>query len=53
MAGWFCGVVALLLLYSFDSLVFAHGLREGNMDAAVVLAYAGAASVFPPVGGHG
>ena len=46
MAGWFCGVVALLLLYSFDSLVFTHGLREGNMDAAVVLAYAGAVYHF-------
>ncbi len=46
MAGWFCGVVALVILYSFDSLVFSHGLRESNMDAAVVLAHAGAVYHF-------
>jgi hypothetical protein len=46
MAGWFCGAVALLLLYSFDSLLFTHGLRAGNMDAVVVLAYAGAVYHF-------
>jgi 4-amino-4-deoxy-L-arabinose transferase-like glycosyltransferase len=46
MAGWFCGAAALLLLYSFDSLIFSHGLRDGNMDAAVVLAYAGAVYHF-------
>ncbi len=46
MAGWFCGVVALVILYSFDSLLFSHGLRENNMDAAVVLAYAGAVYHF-------
>src|SRR5450759_2842645 len=46
MAGWFCGVVALLILYSFDSLIFAHGLRGNNMEAALVLAYAGAVYHF-------
>jgi 4-amino-4-deoxy-L-arabinose transferase-like glycosyltransferase len=46
MAGWFCGVVALVILYSFDSLIFTHGLRENNMDAVVVLAYAGAVYHF-------
>jgi hypothetical protein len=46
IAGWFCGVVALLLLYSFDSLIFTHGLRGNNMEAALVLAYAGAAYHF-------
>lgn len=41
MAGWFCGVAALLILYSFESLLFAHGLRGNNMEAPLVLAYAG------------
>jgi 4-amino-4-deoxy-L-arabinose transferase-like glycosyltransferase len=42
MAGWLCGAVALLILYSFSSLIFVHGLRGNNMEAALVLAYAGA-----------
>ena len=46
MAGWFCGAASLLLLYSFDSLIFTHGLRGNNMEAAVVLAYAGAVYHF-------
>jgi hypothetical protein len=46
MAGWFCGVAAVLILYSFDSLIFTHGLRGNNMEAPLVLAYAGAAYHF-------
>jgi 4-amino-4-deoxy-L-arabinose transferase-like glycosyltransferase len=46
MAGVFCGVTALLILYSFDSLIFMHGLRGNNMEAALVLAYAGASYHF-------
>jgi hypothetical protein len=46
MAGWFCGVTAILILYSFDSLIFTHGLRGNNMEAPLVLAYAGAAYHF-------
>jgi len=46
MAGSFGGGVALLILYSFDSLIFTHGLRQNNMDAALVLAYAGAVYHF-------
>ena len=46
MAGWFCGAAAVLLLYSFDSLIFTHGLRGNNMEAPLVLAYAGAAYHF-------
>jgi len=46
MAGWFCGVAAALILYSFDSLIFTHGLRGNNMEAPLVLAYAGAAYHF-------
>ena len=46
MAGWFCGVVGLVILYSFDSLIFAHGLRGNNMEAPLMLAYAGAVYHF-------
>ncbi len=41
MAGWLCGAAALVLLYTFDHLIFSHGLRSNTMDAAVVLSYAG------------
>jgi hypothetical protein len=46
MAGWFCGVAAVLILCSFDSLIFTHGLRGNNMEAPLVLAYAGAVYHF-------
>ncbi len=41
MAGWPCGAVAVLVLYTFDDLLFTHGLRGNNMEASLVLAYAG------------
>jgi 4-amino-4-deoxy-L-arabinose transferase-like glycosyltransferase len=41
LAGWACGVAALLTMYTLDSVIFQHGLRGNNMEAAVVLAYAG------------
>jgi 4-amino-4-deoxy-L-arabinose transferase-like glycosyltransferase len=41
MGGWLAGVVALLMLYTLDPLMFNHGLRGNNMEAALVLAYAG------------
>jgi hypothetical protein len=41
LAGWPCGVAALLILYTIDSLLFNHGLRSNNMEASVVLCYAG------------
>jgi 4-amino-4-deoxy-L-arabinose transferase-like glycosyltransferase len=41
LAGWACGAAALLTMYSLDSVIFQHGLRGNNMEAAVVLAYAG------------
>jgi hypothetical protein len=46
MAGPFCGLAAVLILYSFDSLIFTHGLRGNNMEAPLVLAYAGAVYHF-------
>jgi 4-amino-4-deoxy-L-arabinose transferase-like glycosyltransferase len=36
-----CGVVATLVLFTFGSLVFEHGLRSNNMEAAVFLCYCG------------
>jgi hypothetical protein len=41
MGGWVCGVVALAVLYTFDTLVFVHGLRSNSMEGSLVLAYAG------------
>jgi 4-amino-4-deoxy-L-arabinose transferase-like glycosyltransferase len=41
LAGPICGVVAVLVLFTLPSLVFDHGLRTNNMDAALVLAYSG------------
>jgi 4-amino-4-deoxy-L-arabinose transferase-like glycosyltransferase len=39
LAGPVCGVVAVLLLFIHQPLVFVHGLRTNNMDAALVLSY--------------
>jgi 4-amino-4-deoxy-L-arabinose transferase-like glycosyltransferase len=41
LAGAICGAVALLVLFAHGPLLFEHGLRSNNMDAALVLAYAG------------
>jgi len=41
LAGPMCGVVAALVLFTFGSLVFEHGLRSNNMEAAVFLCYCG------------
>jgi len=41
LAGWACGATAVLTLYTFSDLLFLHGVRGNNMEAAVVLAYAG------------
>ena len=41
MAGPWCGFTAALVLFTFQPLLFQHGLRTNNMDAAVVLAYCG------------
>jgi 4-amino-4-deoxy-L-arabinose transferase-like glycosyltransferase len=38
-----CGVVAVLVLFAHDPLLFAHGLRSNNMEAPLVLAYCGGA----------
>jgi 4-amino-4-deoxy-L-arabinose transferase-like glycosyltransferase len=41
LAGPLAGLVAAFLLFSFDPLIFEHGVRGNNMDAAVFLAYCG------------
>jgi 4-amino-4-deoxy-L-arabinose transferase-like glycosyltransferase len=41
LAGWPCGAAALLTMYTLDRVIFSHGLRGNNMEAAVILAYAG------------
>lgn len=41
MAGPFCGVMSVMVLFTVRSLIFVHGLRGNNMEAALVLAYCG------------
>jgi 4-amino-4-deoxy-L-arabinose transferase-like glycosyltransferase len=41
LGGAVCGVVAALTVFTLDPLVFHHGLRSNNMEAAMVLCYAG------------
>jgi 4-amino-4-deoxy-L-arabinose transferase-like glycosyltransferase len=41
LGGPVSGLAAALLLFTHDQLVFQHGLRTNNMEAAVVLAYCG------------
>jgi 4-amino-4-deoxy-L-arabinose transferase-like glycosyltransferase len=41
LAGPVCGFTAVLLLFAHAPLVHDHGLRTNNMEAAIVLAYAG------------
>ena len=41
LAGALCGIVAVLILFTIDPLLFFHGLRENNMEAALVLTYCG------------
>jgi len=41
LAGPVCGAVALLILFVHRPLVFDHGLRSNNMEAALLLCYCG------------
>jgi 4-amino-4-deoxy-L-arabinose transferase-like glycosyltransferase len=41
LAGPICGLFAVLVLFAHGPLLFDHGLRSNNMDAALVLTYAG------------
>ena len=39
LAGPLCGIVAVMILFAHDPLIFDHGVRSNNMDAALLLAY--------------
>jgi 4-amino-4-deoxy-L-arabinose transferase-like glycosyltransferase len=41
LAGPVCGAVAVLLLFTHPTLIFQHGLRTNNMEAPLLLQYAG------------
>lgn len=41
LAGPICGLFAVLILFAHGPLLFEHGLRSNNMDAALVLSYTG------------
>lgn len=41
LAGPLCGIVAVLTLFAHRPLLFEHGLRTTNMEAALVLTYCG------------
>ena len=41
LAGPVCGVVAVMVLFTLDPLLFEHGLRSNNMEAALFLCYCG------------
>ncbi len=41
LAGPICGFVAVLVLFTIDSLLVDHGFRGNHMDAALVLSYCG------------
>ena len=53
LAGTLCGMVAVLILFTIDPLLFFHGLRENNMEAALVLAYCGGVYHFARWGEEG
>lgn len=42
LAGPFCGLAAVFVLFVHQPLLFEHGLRSQNMEAALVLSYCGA-----------
>ncbi len=41
LAGAVCGVAAVLMLFVHGPLLFEHGLRSNNMEAALLLSYSG------------
>ncbi|MDR1989673.1 MAG: glycosyltransferase family 39 protein, partial [Acidobacteriaceae bacterium] len=41
IAGPICGAVAVLILFAHTPLIFEHGLRTNNMEAALLLSYCG------------
>lgn len=41
LSGPLCGFVAVLVLFTVDSLLFVHGVRGNQMEAPLLLAYCG------------
>ena len=41
LSGSTCGFVAVLVLFTLNPLLFEHGLRDNNMEAALFLSYCG------------
>jgi 4-amino-4-deoxy-L-arabinose transferase-like glycosyltransferase len=41
LAGTWAALVSVFLLFSFDPLVFEHGIRGNHMEAALLVAYCG------------
>lgn len=41
LAGAPCGAIAVLILFTHEPLLFEHGLRTNNMEAALFLSYCG------------
>ena len=41
LAGTVAGLVAVFIVFSFDLLLFEHGVRGNNMEATLLLAYTG------------
>jgi 4-amino-4-deoxy-L-arabinose transferase-like glycosyltransferase len=41
LSGPLCGLVAVLVLFTLDPLLFEHGLRSNNMEAPLFLCYCG------------
>jgi len=41
LAGPLCGFLAVLILFSHDSVLFDHGMRGNNMEAPLFLCYCG------------
>jgi 4-amino-4-deoxy-L-arabinose transferase-like glycosyltransferase len=41
LIGPVCGFIAVMVLFLYDPLLFKHGLRNHNMEAALVLCYCG------------
>lgn len=46
IAGALCGAFAVLVLFAHTPLLFEHGLRSNNMEAALLLAYCGGMSHY-------
>jgi hypothetical protein len=46
LGGPMCGLAAVLFLFVYRPLLFEHGLRSNNMEAALVLAYCGGIAHF-------